>query len=184
MAIAKYGVANFAFKEIENYPTWSDACLGERSWIATLKANGYQLYNETDGGEGSYGVQKFGAANPNYGKKMKPHVQAELLKHRTKLTDAQVESIKTKFATGQHTQTALAEEFGISLTQVHRIVHGKRRRGANNDKSLLTKPNLKMENAIEIRRLYATGGVTQKCIAAKYNISTNQVSRIILGKRW
>lgn len=184
LAIAKYGLSNFEFKPMQTYASWEDACAGERSWIAMLKEFGQQLYNETDGGEGSFGVRRYGKDNPNFGKKMKPHVQTELLKHRTKLTDIQVEELKKKFATSNYTQTALAEEFKISLTQVHRIIHGRRRLGAANNKGLLTKPNLTKSDVAEIRQLYATGQFKQKELATKYNVSTTQISRIIRGLRW
>ncbi len=182
-AILKYGECNFVFEQIEICLDWDEACNRERFWIKHLKDNKYQLYNETDGGEGSLGVRRYGADNPNYGKEMKPHVKQELLKHRRKLSDEQIQEIQTLYATNNHTQTALAEQFNVSLTQIHRIVKGKSWGDKKHDE-ILTKKNMTFEDAENIRKLYATGNILQKELALKFNCSLNHINRIISGKKW
>lgn len=150
-AIHKYGADKFSFKVIEEIDTWEEANKQEVQWIKFLKENSYQVYNETDGGDGvtgtkwtderkrrmsklnsgkgnpMYGVQLFGEANGNYGKKMKPHVKEALLKIRTKVTDEQVKEIRKLYTTGRYKQSELSRQFNLSAAQICRIVKGKRR---------------------------------------------------------
>lgn len=151
-AIAKYGAEKFIFKVVETLSTWEDANQKEIDWIRILKENRYQLYNETDGGDGvkgtkwteerkermsklnsgegnpMYGVQLFGEANGNYGKKMKAHVKETLLKHRCKVTEERTQEIRELYATGQYKQSELCIKFGLSAAQISRIVNNKRRK--------------------------------------------------------
>lgn len=150
-AIAKYGYENFIFKCIEEVANLSMANSKETEWINILKENNYELYNETNGGDGTpgysrkwteeqrhqaslkkygsknpmYGIKLLGKSNGNYGKPMKDHVKQALLKCRRKLSEDQVEKIIILFNTGEYTQTQLAKDFGVSLTQIHRIIKGK-----------------------------------------------------------
>ncbi len=149
-AIFKYGNDKFIFKVVETIDTWEEANAKEMKWIKSLKENAYQLYNETDGGDGvvgtkwteerkqrmsklnsgegnpMYGVQLFGEANGNYGKQMKYHVKETLLKIRSKITKEQVKEICELFATGQYKQSELCKRFNLSPAQISRIVNGKR----------------------------------------------------------
>lgn len=144
-----------------------------------------QAVSKRVSGEGNpmYGVQLFGEANGNYGKEMKPHVKETLLKIRRKLTDEQIEEIKNLYATGNHTQTQLAKDFEVSLTQIHRIVHGKSWGDKKHDE-VLTKKNLTKEDVIEIRKLYASGKYLQKELAEKFGCSQNHIHHIITYKKW
>jgi len=206
-ALAKYGVDNFIFKVVESVVGQDCAKNREMEWIRILKEYKYQLYNETDGGEGCLGlpwtpehkeymsklmsgagnpmcgVQLFGEANGNFGKEMKPHVKEKLLNIRRKLTDEQISEIRTLFETGKYTQTQLSKQFGVSLTQIHRIVRDKSWGNKKHD-SIITKKNLTKEDVIEIRFMYASGNYTQKEIAIKYNCSVTHINRIINGKKW
>jgi len=149
-AIHKYGADKFSFKVIEEIDTWEEANKQEVQWIKFLKENSYQVYNETDGGDGvtgtkwtderkrrmsklnsgkgnpMYGVQLFGKANGNYGKKMKPHVKEALLKIRAKVTKEQAKKMCDLFSTGQYKQVELCKMFNLSAAQVSRIINGKR----------------------------------------------------------
>lgn len=207
LALNKYGEENFIFKKIEEYDTWEEACQGEIKWIKELKILGHQLYNETGGGEGAYGfiwtdeqkkrasermtgegnhmfgVQLFGEANGNYGKEMKPHVKNELLKHRRKLTDEQIINIRNLYASGNYTQTKLAQEFNISLTQIFRIVSNQSWTD-NPNRNVKIKPNITEKEVLEIRKLYDSQNFSQAELGKKYNISSSQVGRIIRRERW
>ncbi|HUU88082.1 MAG TPA: GIY-YIG nuclease family protein [Candidatus Glassbacteria bacterium] len=200
-AMRKYGIQNFVHKAIDTATDFDEAVEKEVAWIKELKLLGYQLYNETDGGEGirgcfghkwtderkekmskmmsgsgnpMYGVQLFGKDNGNYGKKMKPHVKKILLKHHLKVTKEMAQEIKDLFATGNYTQTQLAEEFNLSLTQVHRVVKD----------AVLTKKNLKTEDVKRLKEMHATGDYTQTKLAKIFNLSNAQVSKIVNGKKW
>lgn len=208
-AMHKYGIHNFMYKNIGIANDLAEANEKEIKWIKELKLLGFQLYNETDGGDGTagysrpwteeqkhhmsklmsgagnpmYGVQLFGEANGNFGKEMKPHVKEKLLNIRRKLTDEQISEIRTLFETGKYTQTQLSKQFGVSLTQIHRIVRDKSWGNKKHD-SIITKKNLTKEDVIEIRFMYASGNYTQKEIAIKYNCSVTHINRIINGKKW
>lgn len=149
-AINKYGADKFLFKIIEELETKGRANDREVIWIKFLKENSYQIYNETDGGDGvtgtkwtnerkqrmsklysgegnpMYGVQLFGEANGNYGKQMKPHVKKTLLKYRSKVNKEQVQEICKLFESGQYKQSELCKKFNLSAAQISRIVNGKR----------------------------------------------------------
>lgn len=45
----------------------------------------------------------------------------------SKLSDAEVAEIRALYATGEHTQTALALRYGVSVSAVHLYVHNKKR---------------------------------------------------------
>lgn len=206
-AIAKYGESNFIFKPIEILPDLEAANTREKEWIKSLKENNYQLYNETDGGDGGlgykwtdeqkkiasernsgtgnpmYGIQLFGEANGNYGKEMKPHVKNILLTYRRKLSDEKILEIKTLFETGNYTQTSLAKQFNVNLTTIHSIV--KEKRGSNKNKSkILTKKNMTIEDARSIKTMYASGNYTQKELAKQFNCSSDHINAIINGRKW
>lgn len=152
-AMNKYGLQNFIYKQIDSASSLEEANQKEMAWIKELKALGYQLYNETDGGDGTkgntghkwteerklkmralnsgegnpmYGIQLFGEANGNYGKKMKPHVKETLLKIRAKVTKEQAKEICDLFSTGQYKQAELCKKFNLSAAQISRIINGKR----------------------------------------------------------
>lgn len=208
-AMHKYGTENFSYSIIDTALDLNEANLKEIKWIQDLKKQGFQLYNETNGGDGTkghshpwteeqkkkmsernsgagnpmYGVQKFGKDNPNYGKEMKPHVKQTLLDIRRKLTDEQINQIITLYQTNNYTQTQLSKDFNLSLTQIHRIVNGKSWGNKSHDE-ILTKPNLTEESVKELKSLYATGNYTQKELSLKFNISLSHTNRILRGKKW
>lgn len=55
-SVKKYGESNFTFSVIEDCASESSALEREKSWISKLRELGCKLYNETDGGEGTYGI--------------------------------------------------------------------------------------------------------------------------------
>ena len=182
-AIYKYGIESFIFKQVETLNNFKSANHREIEWIDFLKKEGYQLYNETNGGEGSLGIQKFGTDNPNFGKIIKPHVKDQLIKSRRKLNDQQIKQIIDLYSSKNYSQSQLSKQFNVSLTQIHRIVNGKSW-GNKDHNTILTKKNLTKDEVIQIREMYLSGKYLQKEIADKFNISPNHVSRIILGKKW
>lgn len=207
-ALAKYGIENFSFKIVNTNLSLEQSNKYEKKWIAELKSLRYQLYNETDGGEGVagyeiseeerqrrsdvmkgennyfYGKKLTGELNGHYGHKMKPHVKDELLKHRAKITKQQAEKLKELYDSGGYTQTELAKKFNISLTQAHRIIHDKRWHGDKNKRGPITKKQMTLDDAKKIKQLYSTGGYTQKEIADMFDVSAGHVHKIIVGKKW
>ena len=87
------------------------------------------------------------------------------------------------YFTGNYTQTQLAKDFNVSLTQIHHIVHGKSW-GAKGHDEVLTKKQMTKENVIEIRKLYTTGEYKQKELAEKFSCASNHIHRIVTYKKW
>lgn len=210
-AMNKWGVDNFVFKIVDNTNNLFDANNKEKLWIKELKQLGYQLYNETDGGDGVigytgiftlsdearkklsermsgknnyfYGKQLFGKDNGNYGKSMKPHVKAILKEHNCKISDTDVKNIRDMFYNQKISQTKIAANFSLEISTINQIVYGHRR----NDGSFpvkTIKPQLKPEQVIEMRELYSSGNWTYEKLGEKYNISLGQVCRIIKRQKW
>jgi len=214
-ALAKYGIKNFILKKIDDAIDLNEANLKEMLWIKELKINGYQLYNETNGGDGikkewteeqkqkakwteerkaklsqrnsgkgnpMYGVQLFGKANGNFGKGMKPHVKEILLKIRCKLTAEQVKEIRHLYSLGNYTQENLSKQYNICISQINRIIHetswGSKKRGS------AAQPRLKKEEVLSIREMHKSGNYTMVELAAKYNRTRGQISRIVNNKMW
>jgi len=209
-AIAKYGIKNFILKKIDDAIDLNEANSKEMLWIKELKLNGYQLYNETDGGDGTkgatghkwteeqkqkmsernsgegnpmFGVQLFGEANGNFGKKMKPHVKETLINIRRKLSNDQIQEIISLYTSGNYSQTELSKQYDVSLTQIHRIVNGKSWGDKKHDE-IITKKNLTENDVISIRQLYSSGKYTQKELSIKFNCSLTHMNKIINGKKW
>lgn len=66
--IQKYGWENFKHEVLLQNLTFDCACKVEQFLIKYYKTRNEKYgYNMTDGGEGTYGVQRFGKDNPNYG---------------------------------------------------------------------------------------------------------------------
>ncbi len=207
-ALKKYSSEKFTFKIVEGGLSFEEAMKREIEWIAFLKDLKHQLYNETNGGDSGpiyewsedqrkkqsermsgknnyfYGMRLTGKANGHYGHKMKPHVKKELLKHRAKLTPQQVQNIKRLYETGDYTQTKLSEMFEVSLTQIHKIVHGKRWNGDKNNDAPLFKGRISKNQVIEIREKYDSGEYTQAALTKMFNLSAAQIHRIVKRKRW
>jgi group I intron endonuclease len=206
-ALSKYGFDNFIFKIIETLPNLEIANQREIEWIKFLKQERYQLYNETDGGDGAlghpwtdeqkqkasernsdegnpmYGIQLLGEANGNFGKEMKPHVKDILIKIRRKLSDEQIQEIISLYSSEKHSQTSLSKQFNVSLTQIHRIVSGKSWGNKKHDE-VTTKKNLTINDIINIKQAYSSGKYTQKELSIQFNCSLTHMNRIINGKKW
>lgn len=209
-ALAKYGVKNFILKEIDNASSLEAANSKEMLWIKELKHNGYQLYNETNGGDGTkgaighkwtegqkqkasernsgqgnpmFGIQLFGEANGNFGKEMKSHVKKTLVNIRRKLSNEQIKEIISLYSSGNHSQTLLSQQYAVSLSQIHRIVNGKSW-GSKKHDEVTTKKNLTANDIANIKQLYFSGKYTQKELSIQFNCSLAHMNRIINGKKW
>lgn len=177
-AMRKYGIENFYIEQKEEFEDRKSACEREIYWIDRFKKEGIHLYNITDGGEGTLGIRKFGIDNPNFGKKMKPHVKEALLKIRRKLSNEQIKEIIRLYKEEKYTQTSLSKLFNISLPQIHRIIHGKSW-GDKDRKFLLTKKNISTNDRLKIIEMYNTGNYIQLDLAKIFNLSIAQIGRII-----
>lgn len=175
-AMRKYGIDKFYIKQIEEFDDLHSACKQEIYWIDKLKQDGVNLYNITNGGEGSLGVQRFGSNNPNYRKQIKPHVKESLLTARRKLSNDKIKEIIKLYP--KYTQTELSKMFNVSLTQIHRIVHGKSWGNKNHD-FILTKKNISNDVKLTIIEMYKTGKYKKIELAKIFNLSPSRITRLL-----
>lgn len=113
-----------------------------------------------------------------------------------KLTIAQVQEIREKYATGEYSHGDLAKQYNVSDANIGLIVQGKtyswlpnpafgvkvKRRGARGESHAHSK--LTTEIVVEIRRRYAEGKVSQHELADEYGIRQSTVSDIIRRRKW
>ena len=110
------------------------------------------------------------------------------------LSEAAVGDIVRLYQEG-HTQTDIGVRFGVNARTIGKIVRGerwghltggesvsdptRRSRGASHHNAKITQ-----EIADDIRRRYASGGVTQQALANEYDIAQRTVSQIVRGLAW
>lgn len=107
------------------------------------------------------------------------------------LTKAQVREIRQRYAQGGTTHDELGQEYGVAGGTVANIVSGNKwthvdgpiTRSRVNGK-MLRGHKLTMDDAREIRRLYAAGEMFQREIGEKYGISQSNVGLIIRDVIW
>lgn len=93
-------------------------------------------------------------------------------------------NIYDKYASGNYTQEALAQEYGITRGAIYSIITGKS--WGDGVRGSLSKGSRKLteEKVKEIRRLYNTGGFTLEQIGAMFQTNTSNVGLIVNGKTW
>jgi group I intron endonuclease len=182
-AIAKYGIDNFRLSILNSYNIEQDALNSEKSYIAQFRADGYILYNLTDGGEGTSGIrvsnetkQKrslamkgklIGHKNPRYGK-----THSDESKHKMSLAHkGHVVSKETR-----HKLSLL--KIGSNHTETTKKYLSSIRRCENNPHAKLTK-----EDVTLIRIMYSDG-VSQIEISKIFDVKRQTISQICLYKTW
>jgi DNA-binding transcriptional regulator YiaG len=106
-----------------------------------------------------------------------------------KLSDKQVAEIRQLYATGEISQPALAQRFGVGIRQVWGILHyenrvpssAQRRKRSPKGKYALYK--LSDAQVAEIRQRYAKENITQTVLAVEFGVSQSQIGRIVRYKR-
>lgn len=107
--------------------------------------------------------------------------------HRVlKVPDAEVEALRQRYSAGVQPEV-LAAEYGISLTQVHRIAHGKTRKLTPisrewRDKGFkVANQRLSADDRDEIRRR-AAAGESRVDLARTFKVSAAHVSALVNGR--
>lgn len=141
----------------------------EQRWIDRLKRAGADLVNSDKTGTGKI--------EGDWGVKGADH-------YRAKLTEQDVVTLCGQYATGQYTQKALAEMYGISPSNVGLLVRGEA--WPHVERSVTKKRGRKVSEAdvIAICTKYATGNYTMYDLADVYSISYQMVHQLVTGKRW
>lgn len=110
---------------------------------------------------------------------------------RAKLSDRQVENIRSLYATGHYTYQSLADMHNVTTGAIAPIITGKSRTSA---KGIVTENNipkgrvhhnskLDKEKIKQIRKMKLEG-VKQKDIAAHFGVTPSVISVILSGKAW
>lgn len=187
-AIRKYGVNNFIFSIIQVLNTEHEYNQAEMYWIKYFNSNNLNYgYNLTQGGDGSSGREQtkitrakisktkkgkmIGKDNPFYGKTHSEKTKNEISRKNTGLAKSDL----------------FKEYKKISMSGANNHFYGKQHTtetikkisGENSKSAKLTS-----EQVLEIISLFKSGQYTQKQIGIMYNISQQQISRIITGQRW
>lgn len=132
-AIRKYGHENFVLKVVEEVESEELSYQLETMWIKTLRANGFHLYNENDGGLGGIGFKhsqetkrKMSEAKAG---KFPESLRGKAVKgsdhYSAKLTEADVVSIKAQLARGVRNRDILQQFPTVSRSLISAIKHGR-----------------------------------------------------------
>lgn len=95
---------------------------------------------------------------------------------RRKLTDTEVAQIRQLYAMGNISQTALGERFGVTQSAIGLLLRGVNwpdLRGPLH--KARPRATLTLEQSAEIRRLYATGTITQAELAKQFSVHPNNI---------
>jgi len=127
-----------------------------------------------------------GERNPFYGKQHSAESLSKMSSNAygSKINAQQVSEIISMYDNGIY-QSKIALTFGISKSQVGRIVRRERWKSLSLDicSDVIHGSKINMKQASEIISMY-NNGIYQKKIASDFGISQQQVSRIVNGKRW
>ena len=186
-AILKFGIENFVMEEIECWPTARQALDREIFFIAHYRTNNYNVYNETDGGEGVHGA-KISAAKMGHtvsqetrnkisksltGVKLDPIRAEKLAEARIKRSEKirpKHEQICQLLSEGL-SRTKIAKMFDISIANVSQIA---KKYGF---KMMEFSPPLD-QISIGLIKTDIINAISYNKIAKKYNVSLSTIVRI------
>lgn len=99
-----------------------------------------------------------------------------------KITLETANKIREMYSQGAATQAELAERYKVSQSYISYILTGRTRICEYTPQRPERKLNY--EDAVSIRQLYAKGGISQRALANKFNVSQSFVSDILNNKCW
>lgn len=212
-AISKHGIANFTFTIIQSFKNESDSLNAEKYWIKYFKSNNKNFgYNLTEGGEGCSGrvmseSTKQKIREKAIGRKHSHETIEKLRLINLGRIPTNIEQLKIinkgKKLSAEHKEKISEAKKGIQFTQKHRDniskshiglllgeknpFYGKHHteankikfRGQNNKQSKLTS-----DQVLKIREKYNSKEYTQEKLANEYNISREQIGRIVRNVDW
>lgn len=150
----------------------------QRSWNKTPKAFSFNILEYVPNNENliareQFYIDWFKAANKIHGYNIAPIAGSSLGREHS-------EEAKRKISEAQRGRNH-SEETKIKMSKTKK---GKKHSGEHKIKLCLAGSNLTEGNIIEIRSMYAAGGVTHQTLADIYNITRGAVSLIIRKERW
>jgi len=121
-----------------------------------------------------------------HGRRTQPEATARGEKGgRAKLTATDVLAIRERYATGEMTQKALAQEYAVGPTLIWSIVHGviwKHVGGPCSARS--PRPRLTQAQVRQIRLRHENGNTSCAKLATEYAVSERNIRRIVRGTTW
>jgi group I intron endonuclease len=180
-AMKKYGINNFTFEIIETYLKEDEALKAEIDLIAYFKCIGTELYNITNGGEGSFGRKhssetKEKISNSNKGNKSRLG-QTNSTEHRRKISDAQKDIPYTKERKIKWYKSYYNNSMPNGLVGTEKIYNLKSlsHHGKNNKLS---------ENQVREIKILLKNGLSNRLISKMFNVSKSAIGDISSGRCW
>lgn len=187
-AIRKYGSNNFVFSLIQELFNETECNKAEQYWINYFNSrNSKYGYNLTDGGDGSYGRQQTIATRLKISE-----AKTGTMIGKDNSFYGRTHTIETKnIISGKNTGLKRTDEFkkerSNSMLGKSNHFYGKN----HTDETLYkisgensSNVKLSVQQVLDILKISDQKLYSQKQIAAIYNISQQQVSRIVNGKKW
>lgn len=149
-AIRKYGREGFDWEVIQTFHTKEEAIQAEIYWIAELKRFGIELYNLTEGGEGTVGwkptdeqrrqmsIARSGEGNSMWGKsqteeskRKNSEAQYKLMRFGdnhscSRLSTTKAADIRSMRATDNYTIKQLADAYGVSNACIEDVLYNRK----------------------------------------------------------
>lgn len=186
-ALNKYGFGNFIIKAVDSeIADETFAFQKEIEWIATLRENGFLLYNLTKGGDGASGhtMSEDGRKRLALSKKgLTPWNKGKSTPEDTRIKQSL--STKKRFSKAQHPLKGKVSHFkGKKRPEGFGEKISKSKKGVPRTKSaILATSKLTEEQVKEIRNLI-NQGKSNKDIAKLFNVHRDTISRIKNSKTW
>lgn len=186
-ALNKYGFDNFLIKIVASDIS-DETCAFEleKQWIATLKDLNYQLYNLTDGGDGTSGHK---VSEEGKRKIAEAHIGKEPWNKGKSTPDdvraKQSIAAQNRFMNGVHPLKGKPSHFkGKPRPSGFGEKISKTKKGVPKSREhILATSKLTEQQVLEIKQLISEG-VTNKEIAQKFNVHRETISRIKNNKTW
>jgi len=113
------------------------------------------------------------------------YIVPEIISRKTKLSNEDAHKIRSMYLSGNYTQHIIAEQFSVTDSVINKIISNKILHNENyivsntNNKLILT-----LEQAEEIRILYAEGKYTYRELANKFGVSTPTINSILSNRAY
>lgn len=179
-AINKYGSDKFIFEIIQTTDDESKAFELEKYWISKLK-NGRNMYNLTDGGEGTSGSKRTDASK----KLMSLAHQKENSLSTAQLTINQVIDIKKLLTENKIKMAEIAKLFSVSFKIISNINRGITWSWVKLDNFIPAKriPNVKLTDGnVRLIKKLLKDGISYRKIASQFEVSVACIQNIKNGR--
>jgi group I intron endonuclease len=182
-ALRKYGKENFKWEIIDIAETHEELNEKEKYWIALYNSFGENGYNCTIGGDATTGYKHTEESKEKMSKTLKENGALKGSNNpNSKLTEVKVLEIKELIKNGA-SLSEIARRFNTTYSIISKIKRGITWKNVGEDVSYI-KYHLTEDEVREIKILLNEKDLNQKEIAKKFNVSTDVISSINVGRNW